>query len=240
MIETIEENWPKGTKILVILAHPDDPEFFMGGTIAHWVDKGYSVHYCLLTKGDKGISPGFPEGEALAALRVDEQRSAAAVLGVQHVQFMDYADGYLELGLDKRLAVTRVIRREKPNVVVSCDPQSYYIADSYLNHPDHRIAGQIVVDSVFPAAINNAFFPELLAEDLPAVEISELWLSLPQVPNVRLDVDLYWERRLKALLEHKSQIINAEKFLSRMQAHKANMVSEDGRYYEYFRRIKFH
>ena len=112
MVDTIDENWPKGTKILVILAHPDDPEFFMGGTIARWVDKGYSVQYCLLTKGEKGINPGFPEGEALAALRVDEQRAAAAVLGVENVQFLDYADGYLEAGLDKRLAVTRVIRRE--------------------------------------------------------------------------------------------------------------------------------
>jgi LmbE family N-acetylglucosaminyl deacetylase len=152
---------------------------------------------------------------------------------------MDYVDGYLEVGLDKRMAVSRVIRREKPNVVVSCDPQSYYIADSYLNHPDHRTAGQIVVDSVFPAAINNAFFPELLEEGLPAVEISELWLSLPQMPNVKLDVNLYWEQRLKALLEHKSQIVDDEKFLSGMQANKTNMVSEDGCYYEFFRRIKF-
>jgi len=176
----------------------------------------------------------------LAALRVDEQRSAAAVLGVENVQFLDYADGYLEAGLDKRLAVTRVIRREKPNVVVSSDPQCYYIADSYLNHPDHRTAGQIVVDSVFPAAINNAFFPELLEEGLPAVEISELWLSLPQTPNIRLDVDKYWERRLSALLNHKSQIIDAEKFLTRMQTNKANILAEDGCYYEFFRRIKFH
>lgn len=240
MVDTIDENWPKGTKILVILAHPDDPEFFMGGTIARWVDKGYSVQYCLLTKGEKGINPGFPEGEALAALRVDEQRAAAAVLGVENVQFLDYADGYLEAGLDKRLAVTRVIRREKPNVVVSSDPQCYYIADSYLNHPDHRTAGQIVVDSVFPAAINNAFFPELLEEGLSAIDISELWLSLPQTPNVRLDVDIYWERRLNALLNHKSQIIDAEKFLTRMQTNKANILAEDGRYYEFFRRIKFH
>jgi LmbE family N-acetylglucosaminyl deacetylase len=240
MTSYFEENWQKGTKILVILAHPDDPEFFMGGTIARWVEKGYIVQYCLLTKGEKGINPGFPEGEALAALRVEEQKAAAAVLGVHSVQFLDFVDGYLEVGLDKRLAVTRVIRNVKPNVVVSCDPQSYYIADTYLNHPDHRTAGQIVVDSVYPAAINNAFFPELLEEGLPAVEISELWLSLTPTPNVTLDVDAFWEQRLKALLEHKSQIVDPERFLTRMQANKAHMIGQDGRYYEFFRRIRFH
>jgi len=152
----------------------------MGGTIARWVKLGYEVQYCLLTKGEKGINPGFPEGEALAALRVEEQKAAAAMLGVRSVQFLDYPDGYLEAGLDKRLAITRVMRTVNPDIVASCDPLNYYTGDTYLNHPDHRTAGQIVVDSVFPAAINNAFFPELLEEGLPAVHIAELWLSLPQ------------------------------------------------------------
>jgi LmbE family N-acetylglucosaminyl deacetylase len=49
------ENWTEPQTILVILAHPDDPEFFCGATIARWTRLGHTVHYCLLTRGDKGV-----------------------------------------------------------------------------------------------------------------------------------------------------------------------------------------
>jgi len=141
--------------------------------------------------------------------------------------------------LDKRRAVTRIIRKVKPQIVASCDPLNYYIGDRYLNHPDHRAAGQVVVDSVFPAAINNAFFPELIKEGLPAVKVLELWLSLPQKPNVSLDVEEYWEKRKLALLEHKSQIGEPADFLKHIEARKKESNNESAHYQEYFRRILF-
>jgi len=67
--------WEEPKKIMVILAHPDDPEFFMGGTIAEWVQQGHEVSYLLLTKGQKGVSPEFPDATLLEQIRVREQRN---------------------------------------------------------------------------------------------------------------------------------------------------------------------
>ncbi len=168
------DNWPAGTTILVILAHPDDPEFFLGGAIARWTAAGHTVKYGLLTKGERGISPDFPDSQELARLRVGEQTEAAAVLGVHDITFLDYQDGYLVPSLEIRREVTRLIRSAKPDIVVSCDPQNYFIGETYLNHPDHRAAGQLVVDAIFPAVSNPSFFPELLEQGYPYKSIRAL------------------------------------------------------------------
>ncbi|MEL7644939.1 MAG: PIG-L deacetylase family protein [Anaerolineaceae bacterium] len=233
------DNWPAGTTILVVLAHPDDPEFFLGGTIARWTAAGYTVKYGLLTKGERGISLEFPESEALARVRVNEQTEAAAVLGVRDIVFFDYQDGYLVPSLEIRREVTRLIRSAKPDIVVSCDPQNYFVGETYLNHPDHRAAGQLVVDAVFPAVSNPSFFPELIAEGYPATKVSELWLSLPAQTNVVLDVSEFWDRRMQALLRHKSQIGDPEKFLAHLEERRLENSGTDDRYVERFRRIVF-
>ena len=141
-----------------------------------------------LTKGQRGISLEYPDSNALAAVRVEEQKKAAAILGVHKIVFFDYQDGYLVPDLEIRRAVTRLIRSVRPDIVVSCDPHNYFGSETYLNHPDHPAAGQIVVDAVFPAVSNPSFFPELIDEGFPATRVSELWLSLPSQANVVLDV----------------------------------------------------
>jgi len=68
-------------RVLVVLAHPDDPEFFCGGTVARWASEGREIYYCLLTRGDKGADdPGVDPAE-LAETREREQRAAAATRG---------------------------------------------------------------------------------------------------------------------------------------------------------------
>ncbi|HNW95083.1 MAG TPA: PIG-L family deacetylase [Anaerolineaceae bacterium] len=233
------DNWPAGTTILVVLAHPDDPEFFMGGTIARWTAAGYTVKYALLTRGERGISPEFPDSAALASVRVREQKEAAAVLGVHEVTFFDYQDGYLIPSLEIRREVTRLIRSAKADIVVSCDPQNYFIGEAYLNHPDHRAAGQLVVDAVFPAVGNPSFFPELILDGYPATNVSELWLSLPAQANVLLDVSEFWQQRALALLRHKSQVGDPEKFLAHIEERRLENSGTDDRYVERFRRIIF-
>jgi LmbE family N-acetylglucosaminyl deacetylase len=234
-----EDNWPVGTTILVVLAHPDDPEFFLGGTIARWTSAGYTVIYGLLTKGQRGISLEFPDSNALAAVRVEEQKKAAAILGVHKIVFFDYQDGYLVPDLEIRRAVTRLIRSVRPDIVVSCDPQNYFVSETYLNHPDHRAAGQIVVDAVFPAVSNPSFFPELIDEGFPATRVSELWLSLPSQANVVLDVTEHWQQRAQALLQHKSQVGDPQKFLEHLEERRLENGNVEDCYTERFRRIIF-
>ncbi|MFZ3070755.1 MAG: PIG-L deacetylase family protein [Anaerolineaceae bacterium] len=238
MTEPVDK-WPQGAKILVILAHPDDPEFFLGGTIASWTQSGYEVQYALLTKGERGISAAFPDCAQLLEVRMVEQRAAADVLGVTRVDFFDYPDGYLVPDLDVRREVTKLIRKVKPDIVVSCDPQNYYLSDTSLNHPDHRAAGQIVVDAVFPAVGNRSFFPELAEEGFPVTMISELWLSLPFAPTVEMDVSDCWGRRIEALLQHHSQIGDPDAFKKHLEDHRAKSNGSGGRYIERFRRIVF-
>src|SRR3954465_14381971 len=72
-------------RVLLVAAHPDDPEFSSGGTVARWVRAGLEVIYVVATSGDKGTLDREMTGERLSNMREDEQRAAAARLGVKEV-----------------------------------------------------------------------------------------------------------------------------------------------------------
>ena len=119
--------WENRKRILVILAHPDDPEFFCGATLAKWCREGHEVSYCLLTRGEKGINESFKEIPRIIELREKEQLEAASIIGVEKVTFLKNQDGFLEPTIDLRKQIVRIIRMEKPDIVVSCDPSNFYI-----------------------------------------------------------------------------------------------------------------
>ncbi|MCS7011501.1 MAG: PIG-L family deacetylase [Anaerolineales bacterium] len=235
------DSWPIPQKILVLLAHPDDPEFFCGATLARWARLGHEIHYILLTCGDKGGDLNTTPSD-LCTSRQTEQENAARVLGVRSVRFLNLEDGYLVPSLELRREMVRIIRREKPDILVTCDPTNLYPSSGYgLNHPDHRAAGQVVLDAVFPAAGNPHFFPELLHEGFEPHTPREVWVSLTAQPNVTLDVTDTWEIKLQALKEHKSQIGDPAEFEKRMRArHTEDSTEEAPRYEERFHVIKFH
>lgn len=228
--------WAPGTKILVILAHPDDPEFFMGATIASWTSVGYKVQYGLLTDGSRGVSPTYPDWNQLPAIRKVEQKNAAAVLGVHEIDYFDYPDGFLTGGIEIHKRLAAFIRKVQPDVLVTCDPNMLFSHGRYVNHPDHRAAGQIVVDSLFPAVGNASFFPELMEEGLMPWQVKELWLCLTGEPDLLLDVDAYWKTRFQALCEHRSQIGDPEVLLQRLTTRRGDVQEP---YKEGFKRIIF-
>ncbi|MCI0550056.1 MAG: PIG-L family deacetylase [Anaerolineae bacterium] len=236
------DHWETPQKILVILAHPDDPEFFCGGTLAQWARAGHEITYVLLTCGDKGFNPATHANmtpETLCGIRYEEQQNAAKVIGAKSVHFLDRADGYLTPDLDLRRDVVRAIRQHKPDILVTCDPQTLF-APYGINHPDHRAAGQVVLDAVFPAAGNLAFFPELIAEGYPPHMPKEVWCSLTTQANTTIDVTKTWQIKLDAILQHKSQIADVEKFLERMKSrHTEDSTDENPRYEEKFRVVKY-
>jgi LmbE family N-acetylglucosaminyl deacetylase len=234
--------WTSPQNILVILAHPDDPEFFCGATLAQWARAGHQITYVLMTCGDKGFNPAtHPEmtTEKLCGLRHTEQLNAANVIGTKAVHFLDLADGYLIPSLDLRREVVREIRRHKPDILVTCDPQNLF-ATYGINHPDHRACGQIVLDAVFPAAGNLVYFPELLEEGFPPHMPKEVWCSLTSQPNVTVDVTDTWDIKLKAVLEHKTQVPDVGKLLERMKSRRTeDSTDENPRYEEKFRVVKY-
>lgn len=233
------DNWESPQRILVILAHPDDPEFFCGGSIARWTHAGHHVSYCLLTCGDKGTQDRSITPDALCSLRQEEQNAAAAVLGVDQVRFLDYPDGYLVPDIQLRKDITRVIREEQPDVLVTCDPTNLYVKETYLNHPDHRAAGQATLDAVFPAARDHLTFIELWRdENLEPHIVREVWISLPGEANVTLDVTEYWEMKLQALHHHKSQIGDPTLLEERLRSrYTPESTLENPRYVEKFKRL---
>ena len=236
------EGWTQRKKILVILAHPDDPEFFMGATLARWGELGHEIRYILLTSGQKGSQVVGQNPEELAALRRVEQQNAANSLGVKSVEFMDYIDGEVLPDLEMRKKIVRVIRKYKPHIVVSSDPLNYYPGDNRVNHPDHRAAGQAVLEATFPAAGNPMFFPELIHEEgLEPVSVEELWFSIPAQANLVVDVSAYIDQKIDAILCHRSQIgSDVEAFKEWIKTRWAQVGDQKQRVYlERFMRIVF-
>jgi LmbE family N-acetylglucosaminyl deacetylase len=233
------EGWETPQKILVILAHPDDPEFFCGGSIKRWTAAGHQVVYWLITCGDKGTPDRSISSDELCAIRHREQSAAASALGVQAVHFLEYPDGYLVANLNLRRDLTRVIRMERPDVLVTCDPKTLYTMDHRLNHPDHRAAGQAALDAVFPAARDYLYFPELLTnEGLEPHVVREVWVCGTLEPTHRLDVTEYWETKIQALYNHKSQIGDPQALAQRMRLRRTKDSSDDQpRYEENFHRL---
>jgi LmbE family N-acetylglucosaminyl deacetylase len=239
---THTDTWDSPQNILVVLAHPDDPEFFCGGTLAKWASEGHHITYVLLTQGDKGFHDTTPEdmtSEKLITLRKVEQENAANVIGAKAVHLLDNKDGYLVPDMNLRRDVVREIRRHKPDILVTCDPQALFAVYG-INHPDHRAAGQVVVDAVFPAAGNKIFFPELLEEGFEPHMPKEVWCSLTMEPNTTVDVTETWDTKLNAILEHKSQMQDIEKMIERFKSRRAeDSTEENPRYEEKFRVVKY-
>src|SRR3989304_5366308 len=150
-------------RVLVVLAHPDDPEYFCGATVARWAAEGLDVTYCLVTGGDKGADGQGVDPHELARRREEEQQAAAEVLGVRRVLFLRRADGTLEPDLDLRRDIVRVIRQFSPDILVTCDPTTIFPRRIRINHADHRAVGMATIDAVYPAAGSALFFPELVA-----------------------------------------------------------------------------
>jgi LmbE family N-acetylglucosaminyl deacetylase len=183
-------------RALAIGAHPDDIEFGAGATLAKWAAAGTHVELYICTDGAKGTWDPAADPHALVEARQVEQRAAAAVLGAANVEFLGYVDGELDHGLASRAVVSEVIRRVRPDVVVAHDPWS-----RYRSHPDHRHAGLLAMEGIV-AARDPHFFPEQgLSPHRPAT----LLLFEADAPNHVERVDQFVDRKVEALLRHRSQ-----------------------------------
>lgn len=201
-----DEQGQDAQRVLVIAAHPDDVDFGSAGTIATWTDAGLEVSYCIVTDGDAGgFDPKVPRS-AIAGIRQDEQRKAAAVLGVTDVEFLGYPDGRLMVSLELRRDITRVIRRTRPDRVVVQSPQRD-LRSVYGSHPDHLAAGEAALCAVYPDARNPFAHPELLEQEgLNAHTVSEVWVVSPNDKADRyIDISDTFDRKIAALRAHVSQ-----------------------------------
>ena len=182
-------------RVLAIGAHPDDIEFGCGATIARWAAAGASVHLVVLTDGSKGSWDVDEDVDELAAERRDEQEDAAEALGAAGVEFCDLVDGELQAGRPERGALCGVIRRLRPDTLLGHDPWK-----RYRLHPDHRVAGQLLLDAVV-AARDPHFFPE----HGPAHRPERVLLFEAEVVDHVEDAGPGFDAKLAALLAHRTQ-----------------------------------
>jgi LmbE family N-acetylglucosaminyl deacetylase len=153
----------------------------------------------------------------LAALREEEQRVAADVVGYAGVSFLHQPDGALDNDLALREHLVREIRTFKPDAVLATDPEVIFYRDGGVNHADHREAGMAAVDAVYPAARNPMAFPWLAKGGLASHIVRRLYLFWPNDPNVRVDVTATLDRKIDALRAHGSQIKQPDKLETRIR-----------------------
>lgn len=224
---------------LVVVAHPDDIDFGIAGTVAVLTANGCSVSYALCTSGEAGI-PEDMDRDQLRALRESEQRAAAAQVGVHDVRFLGMRDGHLEPNLAMRKGISRVIRELRPDLVITQNPQRRY--DSiYASHPDHLACGAATCAAVYPDARNPFAHPSLLDEGHAPHAVADLWIMGTDEPNLAVNIDATLDAKVAALSLHQSQITDRDvaALLTEWATSLANQhgLADRAEHVEVFRRI---
>jgi LmbE family N-acetylglucosaminyl deacetylase len=192
--------------VLAVFAHPDDAEISAGGVLRKWVLAGREVHLLVLTNGDRGSDDPNRDRAELAATREQETQDAAAVLGLKSARVLDIHDGDLVNTKEVQAEVSLTVRQIRPETVLTCDPTAWFFEDRYFNHSDHRTAGAVALDGVFPGAGNPHFFTEQLVDGLEPWNVPKVWLGWTNEPNRYEDITGLIETKLAALAAHRSQV----------------------------------
>lgn len=189
------------TPVLVVTPHPDDAESGAGATIVKWAAQGRKIVLVVCTNGDKGSSDPEMTSPKLAAIREEEQREAAEVLGVSEVVFLRHSDQNLADTYELREQISREIRRHMPHTVLTIDPNR-----PYIRHQDHFVCGRVTLNCVFPYARDRMAFPEHIEEGLEPHRVREVYLWGSPEPDTFLDVTDTFDMKLDALSRHRSQV----------------------------------
>ncbi len=238
MTETSEEQ----LTILCVAAHPDDLDFGCAGTTASLTAQGHNVVYCLVTDGQAGGSDNTITRDQMAAIRRDEQTAAAKVVGVTELHWLSFPDGAVEVTIELRKAISRVIRMVKPDRVVTQSPERNF-GRIYSSHPDHIATGEATLCAVYPDARNEFAHTSLLAEEgLEPHSVPEVWIVGGPKPDIFIDITDSMEKKIEALMCHESQIADPPGMSERIREWGAETAKSgdlpEGRQAEAFRRLE--
>lgn len=203
-LPAMPENWQKA---LAIVAHPDDLEYGGASAVAKWTAQGKEVIYLMVSSGEAGID-AMPPAE-VGPLRAQEEINAAAVVEVSAVEFLNYPDGIIEYGLPLRRDLSRVIRRHRPEVLITLNYHLKF-ASGHLNMADHRSVGLATLDAARDAG-NRWIFPELLDEGLApwgGVRFTAVLGVGATAASHGIDVSGYWEQGMESLRQHQAYLDN--------------------------------
>ena len=172
----------KGARVLVVTAHPDDAEFYLGGLLLKLHAAGAEIQLVAMTDGDKGYYP-FEDWKSNGKVRRAEQTEAASHWSDRAPVFLGFHDGRLRAGEREVEALRAQISGFKPSWVLAFDP----LYPPRMSHRDHRRAGTITEEAVKGTAVN--------------------WLMRfsTRAPSFTVDVSDEWEGHQKLLAIHRSQ-----------------------------------
>lgn len=210
-LQPVGEDW---TRALAIVAHPDDLEFGSAAAVARWTGQGKQISYALVTSGEAGIDGMVPE--RARQVRQAEQRASAAIVGVELVEFLGRPDGIIEYGVPLRRDLTEVIRRHRPEVVITNNFRDTWDGRVVLNQPDHIATGRAALDAARDAA-NRWIFPE---QGRPWTGVREVWAAGSPDSTHGVDITATFDDGVASLLAHDAYLrglgagdFDAEEFL---------------------------
>ncbi len=199
-LEPLPEDW---NTALVIVAHPDDIEYGAAAAIARWTGQGKRIVYCMVTSGEAGIDGLHPD--ECRPLREAEEVASAAVVGVTEVEFLGLPDGILEYGVALRRTLAEVVRRHRPDIVITGNFRDTF-GGRNLNQADHIAVGKSVLDAVRDAG-NRWIFPEQLSEDVqPWGGVRAVWAVGSPEAEHGVDTTETFDAGVASLEKHKAYI----------------------------------
>lgn len=209
------------SNVLVVFAHPDDAEFYCAGTVLKFISQGHKVYYVVATDGSKGTLSKTLTSHELAQQRRQEQLSAANVLGVSGVHFLDYSDGELEPSVTLMKQIAYFYRTYKPEIVLTFHPSEKI----YDMHPDHYAAGLCALRASLFCEL-PLFYSIPHADPLPSKTIKEFRLFSTGAPTHTEDVSSVLDKKLAALQCHQTQL----QFLMDAQPHYIDIIEHPEHY----------
>lgn len=227
-------------RFLVFSAHPDDSDFGCAGTVAKLASEGRKMVLCVVTDGSKGVHHCGLSSRKVIPIREREQRASAKIQGIEKIIFLRAKDGDFENTKFLRKKIVKVIREEKPDVVMSLDPGNKSFDSFYRFHRDHRIAAETVFDAVYPESGCEVFHPELVKKGHMPHAIKEMWLMGTDKPSLFVDISETIDRKIEALSQHKSQIPDIKALSMRIRERARDVGKKKGvKYAEEFRVLSF-
>ena len=200
VLSPLPEDWERA---VAVVAHPDDIEYGVASAVARWTAQGKSVVYVLVTSGEAGIDSMSPE--RAKPLREQEERTGAAVVGVDRVEFLGYPDGTIEYGLDLRNDIARAIRSHRPEALITLNHHATWGGRSF-NMADHRAVGLAVLDAARDAANRWVFVDQIEQGYEPWNGVRMVCIGASPYPTHAVDVSGYLDKGVESLQAHRAYI----------------------------------
>lgn len=217
--DSFQDIFKDKSKVMVVMAHPDDAEIYAGGLIARLIDQQIEVKVITVSNGGRGSRQESYTKSELITIRQSENQTALASLGIKdnnHI-ILGLEDGYVENNHSFIKQIVWHIRQFKPNLIITHHPTTAFIdlpdGQIMVNHHDHRHTAQAVIDASYPFSRDRLFFPEMLTEPgIATHQVNEFLLTdhFSDPAALLFDISDFYPQKQAAILAHQSQVSTAK------------------------------